>query len=79
MRVKRKTISVLLLSKREIDLLFEMIEEAKAGHTVHYSERRIGNNQFFGVSVDEMNDEMYRDDIKRNMGKAPLPSPKYTD
>ena len=74
MRVKRKVISVLELSKREIELLFEMVEEAKAGHTIHYSERQTGHNQFFGVSVDEQHDEIYR------QPKMPLPKmPEYVN
>ncbi len=57
MRVQRKTISVLLLSQREIDTLAGMIDEAKRGHTVHYAETQTGPNQFFGVSIDEAHDE----------------------
>jgi hypothetical protein len=58
MQVKRKTISVLLLSPREIELLSEMIQEAKEGRTVHYSERETAPNQFFGVSIDEKHDSI---------------------
>ena len=72
MRVQKRTISVLLLSRREIDVLTEMMAEAREGKTVHYAERQTGPNQFFGVSVDEMNDE------NRNPANNPVKREQHT-
>lgn len=57
MRIQKKTVNVLLLSKREIDLLYQMVDDASRGQTVHYAETQTGVNQFFGVSVDDSHDE----------------------
>jgi len=51
MQIKRKTISILQLTQPEVDHLITMIEEARAGHTVHYSETQTGPGQYFGISI----------------------------
>jgi hypothetical protein len=56
MQIKRKTVSVLLLSEREIEVLMDLVARAKDGQIVHYAEAETGPNQFFGISVAEQND-----------------------
>lgn len=78
MRVQKKTVSVLLLSKREIDHLFHMVNDASEGHTVHYAEMQTGANQFFGVSVDDTHDELNRPNkVKPKQPLPTLPVEKY--
>lgn len=72
MRIQKKTVSLLLLSRREIEVLMDMVEEAKNGQTVHYSERQTGHNSFFGVHVDEANDE---NNNPANRPKQPMSVP----
>lgn len=56
MKVVSKTIKMLVLSREEIDSLVTMVEEARKGTTVNYSERRLSNGQYFGISVKEVED-----------------------
>lgn len=78
MRVQKKTVSVLLLSKREINHLFQMVDDASKGHTIHYAEMQTGANQFFGVSIDDTHDELNRlDKIKPKQPLPTLPVEKY--
>lgn len=60
MRVYSKTVKILELSRDELDMLTQMVDEAKAGHTVNYSERDIGRGQYFGINIIQ---GQYPDDI----------------
>lgn len=55
LKIYTKNIKVLGLTKDELSMLTQMVDEAKAGHTVNYSERQTANGQFFGVSISEEN------------------------
>ena len=56
MRIYSKTIKVLGLAPHELDLLMQMVAEAKNGQTVHYSERETSPGQSFGISVSKENE-----------------------
>ena len=58
MRIKRKTVNMLLLSEREIEILFNLAERARTGQTVHAAEEEVAPGQFFGIAVAPEHDSM---------------------
>lgn len=57
MRIYTKHIKVLGLAPHELEMLKQMVDEAKAGHTVNYSERQTGRDQYFGISISPDNEQ----------------------
>ena len=69
MRIYSKRIHVLGLTPNELSQLQDMIAEAKAGHTVNYSERQQPDGSFFGISVDPKNELFPREQVKPANGE----------
>ena len=69
MRIYSKRIHVLGLTPNEISQLLDMVTEAKAGHTVNYSERQQPDGSFFGISIDPKNEHVAREQVKPSNGE----------
>lgn len=52
MRVYTKHIKVLGLAPHELEMVMQMVQEAKDGKIVHYAERQTAPGEYFGISVD---------------------------
>jgi len=81
LKVYSKTIKVLGLTKSEMAQLAEMVEEAKNGQTVHYSERKQPDGSFFGISIDDQYEyiprERTRDRVPESIPAYPSKPKKY--
>lgn len=58
MRLKKRTITVIEMSDREIAMLFDLAEKASKGQHVHYAEAEISKGKFLGISISPEHESM---------------------